>query len=84
MIKIDELNCGSCGYHTCREKAIAVYNNMAEINMCLPFMREKAENLTNIIFDITPNIIAIINRELDIVQLNPAAEQFFEISSQNM
>ena len=47
--KSDELDCGSCGYNTCREKAIAVYNNMAEINMCVPFMREKAENLTNTI-----------------------------------
>jgi Na+-translocating ferredoxin:NAD+ oxidoreductase RNF subunit RnfB len=79
--KIDELNCRSCGYHTCREKAIAVYNNMVEVNMCLPFMREKAEDLKNIIVDMTPNIIAIINRELEIVQLNPAAEQFFEIST---
>lgn len=79
--KIDELNCGSCGYHSCREKAIAVYNNMVEVNMCLPFMREKAEDLKNIIFDMTPNIISIINRKLEIVQLNPAAEQFFKIST---
>lgn len=80
--KSDELNCGSCGYKTCKEKAVAVYNNMAEINMCLPFMREKAEDLTNIIFGMTPNIIAIIDKEFDIVKLNPTAEQFFEIASQ--
>ena len=80
--KSDELNCGSCGYKTCKEKAVAVYNNMAEINMCIHFMREKAETLTNVIFDMTPNTIAIIDRELEIVQLNPAAEQFFDISSQ--
>ncbi|MGL6107755.1 [Fe-Fe] hydrogenase large subunit C-terminal domain-containing protein [Romboutsia sp.] len=79
--KIDELNCGSCGYHTCREKAIAVYNNMAEASMCLPFMREKAEDLNNIIFDMTPNIIAMINPKLQFVKLNPAAEEFFEIST---
>lgn len=79
--KNDELNCGSCGYHTCKEKAIAVYNDMAEVNMCLPFMRERAENLTNIIFDMTPNMIAIINKNLEIVQLNPAAEKFFDITN---
>ncbi|MDK2585426.1 [Fe-Fe] hydrogenase large subunit C-terminal domain-containing protein [Romboutsia sedimentorum] len=82
--KSDELNCKSCGYHTCREKGIAVYNNMAEINMCLPFMREKAEDLSNVIFNMTPNIIAIIDKELDFVQLNPSAEQFFKTSRQNI
>lgn len=75
----DELNCGSCGYHTCKEKAIAVYNNMAEVNMCLPFMREKAENLANIIFETTPNMIVILNKELDILQLNPSAREFLGI-----
>ena len=39
----DELNCGSCGYATCREKAIAVYQGLAEAEMCLPFMIEKLE-----------------------------------------
>lgn len=77
--KSDELNCGSCGYKTCREKAVAVYNNMAEINMCMPFMREKSENITNIIFDTTPNMIVITNKDLDIIQLNHAARKFFNM-----
>lgn len=75
--KGDELNCGVCGYSTCIEKAVAVYNNIAEINMCLPFMRQKAENLSNVIFDLTPNLIGIIDKNLDIIQFNPAAEKFF-------
>ena len=33
-----ELNCGSCGYNTCREKAIAVYQGKAELSMCLPYL----------------------------------------------
>ncbi|MHB8170892.1 MAG: sigma 54-interacting transcriptional regulator [Thermincolia bacterium] len=34
----DELNCGACGYNTCREKAIAVYRGLAELDMCLPYL----------------------------------------------
>lgn len=34
----DELNCGSCGYDSCREKAAAVYQGLAEIDMCLPYL----------------------------------------------
>ena len=39
----DELNCGSCGYNTCREKAVAIYHGKAEISMCLPYLKDKAE-----------------------------------------
>ena len=41
----DELNCGACGYLTCRDKAIAVYSGMAEDAMCLPFMIDQAERV---------------------------------------
>ncbi len=39
----DELNCGACGYTSCREKAIAVYNGLAEAEMCLPYLIEKLQ-----------------------------------------
>lgn len=77
--KIDELNCRNCGYSTCREMAIAVYNNMAEISMCIPFMRLKSEKLTNIIFDSTPNLILLANKNLEIIDMNPSAMQFFDL-----
>jgi len=45
--KGDELNCGSCGYPTCREYAIAIAKDLAEDDMCLPYLIEKLE-LANI------------------------------------
>ena len=41
--KEDELNCGACGYATCREKAIAVYQGLAEAQMCLPYLIDQLE-----------------------------------------
>jgi signal transduction histidine kinase len=41
----DELNCGACGYSTCRAKAAAVYAGMAEEAMCLPFIIDQAERV---------------------------------------
>ncbi|MBN2355810.1 4Fe-4S binding protein [candidate division KSB1 bacterium] len=41
----DELNCGACGYPTCREKAVAVYQGIAEVEMCLPYMIEKLQKI---------------------------------------
>lgn len=40
----DELNCGACGYETCREKAVAVYQGIAEFQMCLPYLLSEKEN----------------------------------------
>lgn len=72
-----ELNCGACGYSTCREKAIAVYNNKAQLHMCLPYMRERAESISNIIIHSTPNAIFALNEELCIQECNLAARHMF-------
>ncbi len=37
----DELNCGACGYETCREHAVAIYKGLAESEMCLPYTIEQ-------------------------------------------
>ncbi|MCE5239213.1 response regulator [bacterium] len=39
----DELNCGACGYPTCRDKAIAVYQGLAEPEMCLPYLIDQLQ-----------------------------------------
>jgi iron only hydrogenase large subunit-like protein/Na+-translocating ferredoxin:NAD+ oxidoreductase RNF subunit RnfB len=71
--KTDELNCGSCGYNSCREKAIALYNGKAEISMCLPYLKEKAESFTDGIINNTPNAIIVLNESMEIQLLNHAA-----------
>lgn len=75
----DELNCGVCGYNTCREKAQAIYEGMAETMMCLHFMRTKAERLSNVIFENSTNCIMLINKELKIIEVNPSFEKTFMI-----
>lgn len=79
--KLDELNCGACGYDSCRKKAIAIIEGMAEKNMCLPYMRSKAESLKNIIFENSPNAIILMDSELNIIEFNPSAENFFGVES---
>lgn len=43
ITKSDELNCGSCGYPTCREYAVAIAKDLAEEDMCLPYLIDKLE-----------------------------------------
>ena len=77
----DELNCGSCGYNTCREKAIAIYQGKAEISMCLPFLKEKAESFSDCIVNNTPNGLIVVNDALEVQQINAAARKIMNIRS---
>jgi PAS domain S-box-containing protein len=72
-----ELNCGACGYSSCRDKAVAVYNNRAQLHMCLPYMRERAESISNLIINTTPNAIFALDDKLFIQEANRSAHKFF-------
>lgn len=76
----DELNCGCCGYNTCRDKAIAVLNGKAEISMCLPYLKEKAENFSDKIIKNTPNAIIVLNEALEVQQINAAGCALLNLS----
>lgn len=73
----DELNCGACGYTSCRENAVAVLSGMAEHTMCIPWMRKVAERKTNQIIDASPNGIVMVDTNLRIVEFNPAFAKIF-------
>ena len=66
------LNCGSCGYDTCREKAIAIIQGKAHLEMCLPYLMEKAESFSDYIVGNTPNGIMVVDETLNIQSINKA------------
>lgn len=82
--KKNELNCGACGYSNCREKAIAVYNKKADLHMCLPYMREKAESISNIIINSAPNGIFALNEDLTIQEVNLSARNIFNFKDEEI
>ena len=77
----DELNCGSCGYNSCREKAIAIWQGKAESSMCLPFLKDKAESFSDTIVKNTPNGLIVLNENLEVQQINTAARKIMNIRS---
>lgn len=80
----DELNCGTCGYETCRDKARAVYWNMAEMDMCLPLISAKSEAISNLIITTTPNAIAVLDKKFRIIEFNVAAERLFNVKREDV
>ncbi len=77
----DELNCGSCGYPSCRDKAIAICQGKAEISMCLPFLKDKAESFSDTIVNNTPNGLIVLNENLEVQQINKSARRIMNIRS---
>ena len=75
----DRLNCGACGYPTCRDKAIAVLQGKADVEMCLPYMREKAESTSNLMMEYAPNAILLLSPEGKLVEYNPKARAMLGI-----
>lgn len=75
----DELNCGSCGYNTCREKAIAIYQGKADLTMCLPYLKDRAENFSDHIINNTSNGILVLNESLEVQQINQTACEILNV-----
>lgn len=82
MTPEQELNCGSCGYESCREKAVAVLQGKADLTMCLPFLKEKAESFSDNIIKNTPNGIIVLNEALEVQQINAAARKIMNIRNE--
>ena len=76
----DELNCGACGYASCREKAIAVYQGKAELEMCIPYLTSQAESMANLILNESPNAIIIADAAQNILEYASVGERFFGVS----
>lgn len=75
-----ELNCGSCGYRTCRDKAIAVYQGKAELYMCLPYMSQISETLANVTLSVSPDYIIAVDRDLRVRECNLAAQHLLKVT----
>ena len=75
-----QFNCGACGYYTCRDKAIAIYQGKAEPQMCLINSYEKAKSLSNQVMENAPNIIFIVDKDMKIIEFNPKAEEYFKMT----
>lgn len=76
----DELNCTACGYPSCRDKAVAVLEGLAEPEMCMPYMRRFAEQKFDTMISRDPNGIILLSKDLSILHMNPAFKKMFSCS----
>ncbi len=77
MKPADELNCGACGYPTCRDMAVAVYQHRAEVSMCVPYTHDQAASLSNLVMETSPNIVIIADRNLNVLEYSAIGEKYF-------
>lgn len=80
--KEDELNCGACGYPTCREKAVAVFQGKAEGSMCMPYAVAQAESMSNVVLDVTPNMIFVVGSDMKILDCNRKGQKLLGVGKE--
>ena len=66
----DEINCGGCGYNTCRNFAKALIYGHAEPEMCVSHMKHQAQNKANALLRCIPSPIVIADSKLSILEYN--------------
>ncbi len=74
--KEDELNCGGCGYDTCKEFAAALIEEKAEPAMCVSYLRKLAQNKAAALIKAMPSGVVIVDDKLKIIESN---ERFIQI-----
>ena len=74
----DELNCGGCGYPSCRDMARAMLDGLAEPEMCVTKMRKDAESKVDILLSTIPHGVVIVDNELNIADCNKLFVDIFE------
>lgn len=66
----DELNCGGCGYNSCREFAAAMLAGQCEPRMCVSYMRRLAQKKANVLLTTMPSGVVLVDNNLEIVDSN--------------
>ena len=73
----DELNCGGCGYATCRDLAKALLDGDAETSMCVSYMRKIAMRKANAMLRCMPSATVMVDSNMNIIEANDAFMRMF-------
>ena len=68
----DELNCGGCGYDSCRAFAMALISQKAERAMCVAHMRKLAHKKADALLQKMPSAVVIVNDAMRVIEFNAA------------
>lgn len=78
--KRDEMDCGACGYPTCRDNAIAACQGRSSYDRCTHYLHQKATSLANLVMQSTPNMVMIIGGDLTIQEFSASCEKKFHMT----
>ncbi len=73
----DELNCGGCGYSSCRELAVALLDGVAEPSMCVSYMRKIAMRKAAAMLRCMPAAIVMVDNKMNIIEANDSFMKMF-------
>ncbi len=74
-----QLNCGACGFKTCRDRAVAVCQGKDPLNMCIPSLYQKTKSISDVILSVMPSLILTVDEDMTITEFNNAAEVAWKV-----
>lgn len=66
----DEINCGGCGYDSCRDFAAALIDGQAERNMCVSYMRKVANDKATVLLQKMPSGVLLVDEDMKVIESN--------------
>ena len=79
----DELNCGGCGYDSCRDFANALIDRKAERMMCATYTRKLAQKKANALLQKMPSAVVIVDEDLNIIECNSHFVRLFPVEAEH-
>ena len=73
----DELDCGGCGYDSCRDFAHALIAGNAERMMCATYTRKLAQKKAHALLQRMPSAVVIVDENLKIIECNASFVRLF-------
>ncbi|MCR5413743.1 MAG: 4Fe-4S binding protein [Kiritimatiellae bacterium] len=70
MSKADEVNCGACGYESCRAFAVAMLDGKAEEDMCHTYLKRNFQRTSNALIKYIPAGVVLVGKGGGILECN--------------
>ena len=58
--------------------------NKAELNMCIPYLYDRARSMSHLVMDASPNLMMVVDEDLKVLECSAAVEKYFGVKPEEM
>ena len=77
-----QLNCGQCGYESCRDRAVGILLRKDAVSICRPVVAAMKQDLERAMLDSLPMAVVLIDETQKVVTFNGEAGSLFNLKEE--